>query len=89
MSLDLVLFRDDQGGDSTKMKDIQSKRFKDVKHVEKVVEIDTKWRKREFTIATYIIVQHLISFDHYFTSMYIIMAAHLLCADRPSVPQVL
>ena len=47
MSLDLVLFRDDQGGNSGKMRDIQTKRFKDVTHVDKVVETDAKWRKRE------------------------------------------
>lgn len=50
MSLDLILFRDDQGGDSGKMRDIQTKRFKDVTHVDKVIETDTKWRKRELKI---------------------------------------
>lgn len=45
MSLDLLLFRADQGGNPDLMQDVQKKRFKDVSHVEKVIEIDTKWRK--------------------------------------------
>ena len=45
MSLDLVLFRVDQGGDPDKIRDTQTRRFKDVKHVDKVVDADTKWRK--------------------------------------------
>ncbi len=47
MSLDLVLFRDDQGGNSEKMREIQTKRFKDVAHVENVIQIDARWRKRK------------------------------------------
>ena len=46
MVLDLILFRSDQGGDADKIRELQKKRFKDVSHVDKVVEIDTKWRKR-------------------------------------------
>ena len=46
MSLDLLLFRADQGGNPDQMRDIQAKRYKDVKHVDQVVDIDTKWRKR-------------------------------------------
>ena len=46
MVLDLVLFRADQGGDPEKVKELQKKRFKDVSLVDKVVEADTKWRKR-------------------------------------------
>ena len=46
MVLDLVLFRADQGGDPDKIRELQKKRFKDVAHVDKVVELDTKWRKR-------------------------------------------
>ena len=45
MSLDLILFRVDQGGDPDKIRDTQTRRFKDVKHVDKVVDADTKWRK--------------------------------------------
>ena len=46
MSLDLLLFRADQGGNPDQMRDIQTKRYKDVVHVDKLVETDTKWRKR-------------------------------------------
>ena len=46
MVLDLVLFRSDQGGDPDKIRELQRKRFKDVTHVDKVVEADTRWRKR-------------------------------------------
>ena len=46
MVLDLVLFRADQGGDPDKIRELQRKRFKDVAHVDKVIELDTKWRKR-------------------------------------------
>ncbi len=45
MVLDLVLFRADQGGDPDKVRELQKKRFKDVAHVEKVIETDTRWRK--------------------------------------------
>ena len=47
MSLDLILFRADQGGDPGKMRDTQAKRFKDVSHVDKVIETDSQWRKRD------------------------------------------
>ena len=46
MVLDLVLFRADQGGDPEKIKELQKKRFKDASLVDKVVEADSKWRKR-------------------------------------------
>lgn len=45
MVLDLILFRADQGGDPDKIRELQKKRFKDVAHVERVIECDTKWRK--------------------------------------------
>ena len=45
MSLDLILFRADQGGDPDRMRDTQAKRFKDVSHVDKVIETDSQWRK--------------------------------------------
>lgn len=46
MVLDLLLFRADQGGEPDKIREVMRKRFKDVTHVDKVVEADTKWRKR-------------------------------------------
>ncbi len=51
--LDLVLFRADQGGDPDKIRELQKKRFKDVAHVDMVVELDTKWRKREILLSVY------------------------------------
>jgi len=47
MVLDLELFRADKGGDPDKIRENQRKRFKDVTLVDKVVEADTKWRKRK------------------------------------------
>lgn len=47
MVLDIELFRADKGGDPDKIRENQRKRFKDVSYVDKVVEADTKWRKRE------------------------------------------
>ena len=52
MVLDLILFRADQGGDPDKIKDLQKKRFKDVLHVEKVIESDANWRKCEFRLLS-------------------------------------
>jgi len=48
MVLDLELFRADKGGCPDKIKENQSKRFKDVVLVDKVLEADTKWRKLRF-----------------------------------------
>ena len=47
MVLDIERFRADKGGDPDKIRENQRKRFKDVSYVDKVVEADTKWRKRE------------------------------------------
>ena len=46
MVLDLELFRSDKGGDPEKIRANQNKRFKDVTLVDKVVDADTRWRKR-------------------------------------------
>ena len=48
MVLDLELFRADKGGNPDKIKENQSKRYKDVTLVDKVVENDTQWRKSKF-----------------------------------------
>eukprot|EP00794_Sanderia_malayensis_P007508 gene7508-8341_t len=48
MVLDLDLFRVDKGGDPEAIKANQRKRFKDVAIVDKVVELDAKWRKLRF-----------------------------------------
>lgn len=58
MVLDIELFRADKGGDPDKIRDNQRKRFKDASYVDKVVEADTKWRKRELpaSLAQLIII---------------------------------
>jgi len=48
MVLDLELFRADKGGCPDKIKENQSKRFKDVKLVDQVLDADTTWRKLRF-----------------------------------------
>ncbi|XP_072886597.1 serine--tRNA ligase, cytoplasmic [Hemitrygon akajei] len=48
MVLDLDLFRKDKGGDPDKIRQNQVKRFKDVSLVDKLVEVDTEWRKCRF-----------------------------------------
>lgn len=47
MVLDLDLFRTDKGGDPEKIRENQSKRYKDTKLVDEIVAADTKWRKCE------------------------------------------
>ena len=45
MVLDLDLFRADKGGSPDKIRENQSKRYKDARLVDQVVELDTQWRK--------------------------------------------
>lgn len=45
MVLDLDLFRTDKGGDPEIVRETQRKRFKDVALVDKLVAVDTEWRK--------------------------------------------
>lgn len=42
--LDIVLFREDQGGDPGKVRESQRRRYKDMGAVDAVIERDTKWR---------------------------------------------
>ncbi|XP_050691894.1 probable serine--tRNA ligase, cytoplasmic isoform X1 [Eriocheir sinensis] len=42
--LDIVLFREDQGGDPGKVRESQRRRYKDVGAVDAVIDRDTKWR---------------------------------------------
>lgn len=51
MVLDIDLFRVDKGGNPDKIRENQRKRFKDVSYVDKVIEADTKWRKRELLVS--------------------------------------
>lgn len=46
MVLDLDLFRSDKGGNPDKIRENQTKRFKDVALVEAVISQDTEWRQR-------------------------------------------
>ena len=48
MVLDLELFRADKGGCPDKIRENQSKRFKDVKLVDCVIDCDAKWRKCKY-----------------------------------------
>jgi len=76
MVLDLVLFRADQGGDPDKIRELQKKRFKDVTHVDKVVESDTRWRK----------CKHIYSNCLLLAGMGILIVAFLLSLWAWSVP---
>ncbi|KAJ7377076.1 Serine--tRNA ligase, cytoplasmic [Desmophyllum pertusum] len=49
MVLDIDLYRADKGGDPEKIRENQSKRYKDTTLVDQVVEADTKWRKLRFS----------------------------------------
>eukprot|EP00112_Aurelia_sp_Birch-Aquarium-sp1_P006053 Seg1677.2 transcript_id=Seg1677.2/GoldUCD/mRNA.D3Y31 product="Serine-tRNA ligase cytoplasmic" protein_id=Seg1677.2/GoldUCD/D3Y31 len=48
MVLDLDLFRPDKGGNLDAIKENQKKRFKDVGMIDKVTDLDAKWRKLRF-----------------------------------------
>lgn len=49
MVLSIDLFRTEKGGDPAKMKENQTKRYKDPKLVDIIVEKDEEWRKIRFT----------------------------------------
>lgn len=57
MVLDLDLYRADKGGDPEKIRENQSKRYKDTTLVDQIVEADTKWRKCELGLQcrTYLV----------------------------------
>ncbi|KAB7499301.1 Serine--tRNA ligase, cytoplasmic [Armadillidium nasatum] len=42
--LDIVLFREDQGGNPEIIRESQRKRYKDVGTVDEIISLDTKWR---------------------------------------------
>jgi len=48
MVLDLDLFRPDKGGNPDAIKENQKKRFKDLGMIDKITELDGKWRKLRF-----------------------------------------
>ena len=45
MVLDLQMFRKEKGGNPEVIRESQTKRFKDVTLVDKVIEIDADWRQ--------------------------------------------
>lgn len=45
MVLDLDLFREERGGNPTKIRENQGKRYKDASMVDKVISADGEWRK--------------------------------------------
>ncbi|XP_078484963.1 serine--tRNA ligase, cytoplasmic-like [Ciona intestinalis] len=53
MVLDLDLFRKDKGGNPEKIRENQSKRYKDVKLVDNLVEADTEWRKCRYSLDNF------------------------------------
>ena len=68
MVLDIELFREEKGGDPAKIRENQAKRFKDVTLVDKVVEYDNKWRKREYAMKGMINEPGTVN-DRYITAM--------------------
>lgn len=50
MVLDLDQFREDKGGSPDKIKENQTKRFKDTKLVDGVLDADARWRKLTFQV---------------------------------------
>uniref|UniRef100_H2ZBS2 Serine--tRNA ligase, cytoplasmic n=2 Tax=Ciona savignyi TaxID=51511 RepID=H2ZBS2_CIOSA len=61
MVLDLDLFRTDKGGNPDKIKENQSKRYKDVKLVDNLVEADTEWRKCRYSLDNFNKLKNLCS----------------------------
>ncbi|XP_068703232.1 serine--tRNA ligase, cytoplasmic-like [Montipora foliosa] len=61
MVLDLDLFRVNKGGDPEKIRENQSKRYKDTKLVDEIVEADDKWRKLRFSADNWNKLKNLCS----------------------------
>uniref|UniRef100_A0A182QZF7 serine--tRNA ligase n=1 Tax=Anopheles farauti TaxID=69004 RepID=A0A182QZF7_9DIPT len=61
MVLDLDLFRSDKGHDPEKIRENQTKRFKDVALVETVIEQDKEWRRCRFNMDNYNKLKNLCS----------------------------
>lgn len=49
MVLDIDLFREEKGGNPELIRESQRKRYKDVKLVDDVIDLDQRWRKERFT----------------------------------------
>jgi seryl-tRNA synthetase len=50
--LDVTLFRVDQGGNPDLVRESQRRRYADVTLVDKVIEIDSEWRKSTRPVGT-------------------------------------
>ncbi|XP_035776126.1 serine--tRNA ligase, cytoplasmic-like [Anopheles albimanus] len=61
MVLDLDLFRSDKGHDPAKIRENQTRRFKEVALVEMVIEQDKKWRACRFAMDNYNKLKNLCS----------------------------
>ena len=51
MGIDINLFRDKDGNHPDKIREIQKKRYKseeDIKRVDTIVDLDKKWRAKDF-----------------------------------------
>ena len=66
--LDIALFRIDQGGNPELIKESQKRRFKKVEDVDKVIELDTKWRAGNYPKS---LTWTDVLFIHCFHLMYI------------------
>ena len=62
MVLDLTLFRKEKGGDPDIIRESQKKRYKDVSHVDRVVEIDNKWREVYFDLCSFRMPHKYVAF---------------------------
>lgn len=61
MVLDLDFYRADKGGNPEKIRENQSKRYKDTTLVDQVVEADAKWRKLRFSADNWNKLKNLCS----------------------------
>jgi len=61
MVLDLQMFRKEKGGTPEVIRESQTKRFKDVTLVDKVIEIDADWRQVSFNCDRYNKIKNLTS----------------------------
>jgi seryl-tRNA synthetase len=53
MVLDIDQFRPEKGGNPDKIRENQKNRFCDVGAVDKVIELDNKWRECRFAVTFY------------------------------------
>jgi len=61
MVLDISAFRKEEGGDPEKIRKLQTDRFKNTEIVDKIVELDNQWRKKQFVLERTKFVKNLCS----------------------------